>query len=502
MRKTKIICTLGPATDDDNTLTAMLRAGMNVARLNFSHGTHEEHAQRIERILRLRRETGAPLGILLDTKGPEIRIGTFADGKIRLSAGQLFTLTTQETEGTSERVWVNYPNLPSELHEGARLLIDDGLIAMTVVRLTATDVICRVENSAPLSSRKSINLPGIPLRLPYLSERDRADLRFGAQYPADFIAASFVRSADDIRVLKTFLLEENLLPNVRIIAKIENREGFDHLSEILDVADGIMIARGDMGVEVPFSELPQMQKRIIKQCISRGRLVITATQMLDSMTSRPRPTRAEVSDVANAVYDGTGAVMLSGETSVGHDPAAVVQTMAEICVRAEQCIHYARRRRTRLEFEHLRPNVDRVTAGMTQSTVTAAETLDCAAIVAITDSGRTPIALSSYRPEKPLIGAAPDEQTFHRLSLYWGILPLRCERPTSDAMLYRESIRAAVQSGLCRPDDLLILTAGMPVGEAQFTNTIRVHRISVQDFREFGKNPKKFTDNSQFDTVL
>lgn len=496
MRKTKIICTLGPATDDDNTLHAMLRAGMNVARLNFSHGTPEEHAQRFTRILRLRQQTGAPLGILLDTKGPEIRIGTFADGKIQLNAGQLFTLTTQDIEGTSERVHVNYPNLPHELYEGARLLIDDGLIAMTVVRVTDTEILCRVENSAPLSSRKSINLPGISLELPYLSDRDRADLRFGAQYPVDFIAASFVRSAADICTLRDFLKSEQLLPDVRIIAKIENRQGFDHLSEILDEADGIMIARGDMGVEVPFSELPQMQKRIIKQCISRGKLVITATQMLESMTARPRPTRAEVSDVANAVYDGTGAVMLSGETSVGHDPAAVVRTMAEICVQAEQCIHYARRRRTRLEFEHLRLDVDEVTAGMTQATVTAAEALNCAAIVAITDSGRTPIALSSYRPEKPLIGTTSEERTFHRLSLYWGILPLRCVHPTSDDMLYQESIRAAVQSGLCHPNDLLIFTAGMPVGEAQFTNTIRVHRINMQDSRIFAQNPKKFTDHS------
>lgn len=502
MRKTKIICTLGPATDDDGTLTAMLHAGMNVVRLNFSHGTHDEHAQRIEHVLRLRRETGAPLGILLDTKGPEIRIGTFADGKVRLSAGQLFTLTTQDTDGTAERVHVNYAGLPRELHEGDRLLIDDGLIAMTVVRLTASDVVCRTENSGTLSSRKSVNLPGIPLKLPYLSERDRADLRFGAKYPADFIAASFVRSADDLRTLKAFLLAENLLPQVRIIAKIENREGFDHLSEILDEADGIMIARGDMGVEVPFSELPRMQKHIIKRCISRGKLVITATQMLESMTARPRPTRAEVSDVANAVYDGTGAVMLSGETSVGHDPAAVVQTMAEICVRAEQCIHYARRRRTRLEFEHLSLGIDPVTAGMTHAAVTASESLDCAAVVAITDSGRTPIALSGYRPEKPLIGAAPDEQTFYRLSLYWGILPVRCERPTSDEMLYRESVRAAVQSGLCRMDDLLIFTAGMPVGGAQFTNTLRVHRICLHDMREFAQIPEKFTDNSQLNSIL
>ncbi len=483
LRRTKIICTLGPATDSKETIAKMVEAGMNVARLNFSHGSHAEQLQRIEMVRQVRSEMHAPVGILLDTKGPEIRIKTFADGKIQLEEDQLFTLTTREVEGTNEIVSITYAGLPQDVAVGTRILIDDGLIEMIVEKLTETDITCRVKNSGPLSNRKSINVPGISLNMPYISEQDKKDIEFGCDQKVDFIAASFVRTAADMKQLKAILRRKHMLGKIRIIAKIENREGFDNLDKILKEVDGVMVARGDMGVEVPFEELPKIQKKIIRKCMYNGKISITATQMLDSMTHNPRPTRAEVSDVANAVYDGTGAVMLSGETSVGKYPIETIRAMATICKKTENNIDYAKRRVQLID--NAKFVGDPMTIGIAGATVSTSEMLDCRAIVALTNSGHSANAVARFRPAKPIIGATYTEETFHRLSLSWGVVPWLCHHQPTDIMLYAEACRAAIQAGYCEPDDMLILTAGMPVGATPYTNTMRIFHVSEQEYEAY-----------------
>lgn len=481
MRKTKIICTLGPATDP--VLPEIIKAGMNVARLNFSHGSHEEHKVRMDAVKAARRKLGMPVGIMLDTKGPEIRTKTYKDGKIEIVEGQEFILTTREVEGDENIVSITYDGLPGDVKVGTRILIDDGLVAFEVTEIRdGTDIVCKALNGGPLSNRKSINVPGISLNMPFVSERDRADIEFGLEQGIDFIAASFTRSAQDVRDIKA-ILKEHGQEDVEIIAKIENMEGVRNIQEILDEANGVMVARGDLGVEVPFEELPEIQKSIIKICISRGKRVVTATQMLESMAKNPRPTRAEVSDVANAVYDGTSAIMLSGETSVGKYPVETVQTMSRIANNAESTIHYDRRRATRLEFQNMNVAGDLKTLAISHATCSTTADLGAKCIVAFTEAGSTARAVSTYRPGAPIIAATPNEKTCNRLTMSWGVTPVLVSRhPKSGTELYDLSEQAAISALDLRVGDIITITAGMPVGHVNYTNTLRVHQLTERSF--------------------
>ncbi|MDR3767024.1 MAG: pyruvate kinase [Butyricicoccus sp.] len=481
MRRTKIICTLGPATDQGEVLKDMMKAGMNVARFNFSHGSHEEHKNRMDMVKAARAELGLPIGIMLDTKGPEIRTKTYKDGKIEIQEGQEFTLTTRDIEGDNTIVSISYEGLPADVQVGTRILIDDGLVAFEVTEIRGgTDIVCRALNGGPLSNRKSVNVPGIKLNMPYISEKDRADIVFGCTQGIDFIAASFCRSAQDMKDLKAILKEQNC-EDVQIIAKIENMEGVHNIDAILDEVQGIMVARGDLGVEVPFEELPEIQKCLIKKCVSRGKRVVTATQMLESMAKNPRPTRAEVSDVANAVYDGTSAIMLSGETSVGKYPVQTVQTMSRIAENAEASIHYDRRRITRPEFMEMELRGDVKTNAIAHAVCNAATDLEAKCIVAFTESGSTARAVSCRRPGKMIVGATPSEKTFHRLTMSWGVIPCLVNRPSSGTDLYMQAVRGAVETMDVKVGDVIIVTAGMPVGRVSYTNTMRVIQVT-EDF--------------------
>ena len=478
MRRTKIICTLGPATDQGDVLKDMMKAGMNVARFNFSHGSHEEHKARMDMVKAARAELGLPIGIMLDTKGPEIRTKTYKDGKIEIQEGQEFTLTTRDIEGDNTIVSISYEGLPADVQVGTRILIDDGLVAFEVTEIRGgTDIVCRALNGGPLSNRKSVNVPGIKLNMPYISEKDREDVIFGCSQGINFIAASFCRSAEDMRELKEILREQNC-EDVEIIAKIENMEGVRNIDEILDEVNGIMVARGDLGVEVPFEELPEIQKSLIKKCVSRGKRVVTATQMLESMAKNPRPTRAEVSDVANAVYDGTSAIMLSGETSVGKYPVDTVRTMSRIAENAEATIHYDRRRVTRPEFTSMEVEGDLKTNAIAHAVCNAASDLSSACIVAFTESGSTARAVSNRRPGKFIVGATPSERTFHQLTMSWGVIPCMVKRPSSGTGLYMQAVRGAVEALDVKVGDIIIVTAGMPVGGVSYTNTMRVIQVT------------------------
>ena len=479
MRRTKIICTLGPATDVDGVLKDMVMAGMNVARFNFSHGSHEEHKSRMDLVKSVRKELGIPVGLMLDTKGPEIRTKTYKDGKIEIVEGQKFTLTTRDIEGDNTIVSISYEGLPNDVKKGTIILIDDGLIAFEVESVEGTEINCRALNGGPLSNRKSVNVPGIKLNMPYISEKDRADVILGCSQGIDFIAASFCRSAQDMRDLKAILKEQGC-EDVEIIAKIENMEGVNNIDEILDEVNGIMVARGDLGVEVPFEELPAIQKNLIKKCISRGRRVVTATQMLESMAKNPRPTRAEVSDVANAVYDGTSAIMLSGETSVGKYPVETVAAMSSIAESAEANIHYDRRRITRPEFMDMELGGDKTTNAISHAVCTTAADLDAKCIVAFTESGSTARAVSCRRPGKIIVGATPNEKTYNRLTMSWGIIPCMVKRPESGSALYIQALNAAVRTAGVKADDTIIITAGMPVGHVNYTNTMRAMKVTEE----------------------
>lgn len=479
MRRTKIICTLGPATDVDGVLKDMVMAGMNVARFNFSHGSHEEHKSRMDLVKSVRKELGMPVGLMLDTKGPEIRTKTYKDGKIEIVEGQKFTLTTRDIEGDNTIVSISYEGLPNDVKKGTIILIDDGLIAFEVESVEGTEINCRALNGGPLSNRKSVNVPGIKLNMPYISEKDRADVIFGCSQGIDFIAASFCRSAQDMRDLKAILKEQGC-EDVEIIAKIENMEGVNNIDEILDEVNGIMVARGDLGVEVPFEELPAIQKNLIKKCISRGRRVVTATQMLESMAKNPRPTRAEVSDVANAVYDGTSAIMLSGETSVGKYPVETVAAMSSIAESAEANIHYDRRRITRPEFMDMELGGDKTTNAISHAVCTTAADLDAKCIVAFTESGSTARAVSCRRPGKIIVGATSNEKTYNRLTMSWGIIPCMVKRPESGSALYIQALNAAVRTAGVKADDTIIITAGMPVGHVNYTNTMRAMKVTEE----------------------
>ena len=470
MRKTKIVCTLGPATDQGEILREMLLSGMNVARFNFSHGTHEEHKKRLDDLKRLRRELNLPVAAMLDTRGPEIRLKTFAGGRAFLKAGQEFTLTTEETEGSAERCSVTYRELPGDISAGGTILLDDGLIRLTVLSVAGTEIRCRVENGGTIKDRKGVNLPGVRLSMPYISTQDREDILFGTEQDFDFLAASFVRSAQDILELRRLL--DTAHSTIRIIAKIENQEGVDNLAEILSVADGIMVARGDMGVEIDFTEIPIIQKDIISQCAAAGKPVITATQMLDSMMENPRPTRAEITDVANAIYDGTSAIMLSGETAAGKYPLEAVRTMDAIAVRTESDINYEKRMKNAAVGKHLS-----IAAATAHAACTTAMDIGADAVITVSKSGATARLVSQFRPGTPVIACLLDEHVQRHLALAWGVTSIMMPYADNTDDLIDQAVKAACEAGFVSQGDLVVLTAGLPAGVPGTTNMIKVHLV-------------------------
>ena len=471
MRKTKIICTLGPASCDDEILREMMLSGMNVARFNFSHSTQPEHKARYEQIDRLRRELNLPIATLLDTKGPEIRIGLIEGDRVHLDKGDELILTTEDVLGTKEKISITYKRLPDDITDGCRILIDDGLIEMRVVSHTSTEITCRVLNGGFVSNRKGINVPGVKLSMPYISAQDKSDIEFGAQVGFDFVAASFTRTAEDIEQVRA-ILSNTPNPNIRIIAKIENAEGVQNIDEILRVADGVMVARGDMGVEVPFEDIPVLQKMIIKKGYNAGKQVITATQMLDSMMKNPRPTRAETTDVANAIYDGTSAIMLSGETAAGLYPVEALKTMASIAERTEADIDYERRFRTREMNE-----ASNVTNAISHATVTTAMDLRAKAILTVTKTGQTARMISKYRPKCPIISGTTSEMVWRQMNLSWGVAPILIEEQHSNDALFDHAVDRAHEAGLVQDGDLVVITAGVPLGISGTTNMMKVHIV-------------------------
>ncbi|WP_418668032.1 pyruvate kinase [Allofournierella sp.] len=470
MRKTKIVCTLGPSTDREEVLRDMILSGMNVARFNFSHGNYDEHRRRLDALKKIRTELGVPVAALLDTKGPEIRLKQFAGGKAHLKTGQTFTLTTREVEGSAEMCSITYKDLPGDLAVGSTVLLADGLISMTVTSLSDTDIQCRVDNGGPISNNKGVNVPGVRLSMPYMSQRDKDDILFGIEQGFDFVAASFTRSAQDIQEIRRLLNAGD--SKMRIIAKIENREGVDNIDEILAAADAVMIARGDMGVEIDFTEIPMIQKNIIFHSFSSGKPVITATQMLESMMENPRPTRAEITDVANAIYDGTSAIMLSGETAAGKYPVEAVRTMAAIAERTENDSSY---------FGHLRkaPADTRmsIAAATAHAAATTAADIKADAVVTVSKSGETARLLSKVRPATPIIACVMEEAVQRHLALSWGVTPLMMPYAHDTDELIDLSVKAAEEAGLVQSGDLVVVTAGVPVGVSGTTNMIKVHLV-------------------------
>lgn len=471
MRKTKIICTLGPATDQPGVLKQVAEEGMDVARFNFSHGSYEEHGARFDALCKVREEVGRPIAALLDTKGPEIRLRDFANGKEYLEKGQTFTLTTREIQGTKDIVSISYKGLPNDVEVGSRILIDDGLIEMRVEEKNETDIVCRVLNEGPVSNKKGVNVPDTRLSMPYLSDKDREDIIFACKTGYDFVAASFVRSADDVFEVRK-VLSENNGSQIRIISKIENKEGVDNIDEIIEASDGIMIARGDMGVEIPGEEVPVIQKMIIKKMYKAGKQVITATQMLDSMMKNPRPTRAEISDVANAIYDGTGAIMLSGETAAGKYPVESVTMMAKIAERTESDIDYKKRFSVMESAPHAT-----VREAISHATVMTAHDLKSEAIVSITMSGSTARRVSKYRPDSPILGCSVNEQVLRQLNLAWGVTPVKIEKKDDTFKLFDHALDQAKAKGLLKDGDIAVITAGIPLGVEGSTNMIKVQKV-------------------------
>ena len=469
MRKTKIVCTLGPATDGEGVLREMMLAGMNVARFNFSHGTHPEHKARLEQVKALRQELNLPVAAMLDTKGPEVRLKNFAGGSVTLQEGQEFTLTVEDVEGDATRCAVTYAELPQDVKAGDTILLDDGLVRLTVLSTTASAIRCRVENGGVMKDHKGVNVPGVSLSMPYMSQQDREDILFGMEEGFDFIAASFVRSAADVRELRKLL--ESRKSRIRIIAKIENQEGINNLTEILAAADGIMVARGDMGVEIDFTEIPAIQKNMIAQCVAAGKPVITATQMLDSMIENPRPTRAEITDVANAIYDGTSAIMLSGETAAGRYPVEAVRTMDAIARKTESHIDDAKLLGLRCR------NRMNITAATAHAACTTAKDIGADAILTVSQAGITAQMVSSFRPETTVVALLLEEQVQRQMALYWGVEPITMPRAENTDELVELAVQSAEKAGLIRHGDLVVITAGVPVGVSGTTNMIRIQQV-------------------------
>ena len=469
MRKTKIVCTLGPSTDREGVLREMMLAGMNVARFNFSHGSHDEHKVRLETLKALREELCLPVAAMLDTKGPEVRLKAFEKGSVQLKTGQEFTLTTEDIVGDETRCAITYAELPQDVKAGDTILLDDGLVRLTVLETTTSSIRCRVENDGVMKNKKGVNVPDVSLSMPYMSQRDRDDILFGVQEGFDYIAASFVRSAADVREIRRVLDSQN--SNIRIIAKIENQEGISNLAEILAVDDGIMVARGDLGVEIDFTEIPAIQKNMIAQCVACGKPVITATQMLDSMIENPRPTRAEITDVANAIYDGTSAIMLSGETAAGKYPVDAVRTMDAIARKTESSMDRSRPAKisgkTRLS----------VTAATAHAACTTAMDIGADAILTVSQRGVTAQMVSRFRPSTTVVALLLDPQVQRQMALYWGVEPITMPQASNTDELVELAVRSAEEAGLVKRGDLVVVTAGVPVGVSGTTNMIRVQQV-------------------------
>ena len=471
MRKTKIICTLGPSSESEETLRRLMIEGMDVARFNFSHGTHEEQLEKFNRVKRIREELGLPGAALLDTKGPEIRLKTFENDKAELKQGSRFTLTTREVLGNASIVSITYKDLPRDVKPGGRILLDDGLIELLIDDVDDTEIHCTVANSGVISNRKGVNVPDTNLSMPFISQKDYDDICFGIEHGFDFIAASFTRTAEDILQIRKILEEKNC-NNISIIAKIENMQGVQNINDIIRVSDGIMVARGDMGVEIPLEEVPVLQKKIIQKVYQAGKQVITATQMLDSMMKNPRPTRAEATDVANAIYDGTSAIMLSGETAAGSYPVEALQTMVKIAERTEIDINYRRR------FEEKGTGViTDVTNAISHATCTTGMDLNAAAIITVSKSGRTARMISKFRPTCPIIACTMSESVWRRLNLSWGVQPvIITERDTTDD-LFETAVEAAQKKGYVKQGDITVITAGVPLGVSGTTNMLKVQVV-------------------------
>ena len=470
IRKTKIVCTMGPNLFEKHLIAPLMKAGMNVARFNFSHGTYETHQHYYDEVCRIRDELGLPVATMLDTKGPEIRVRSFKNGRVTLQNGQLFTLTTDEVEGDEERVSITYKELPQDIAVGSSILIDDGLIGMQVERIDGADIVCRVLNGGVVSNNKGVNIPNAHLSMPFISEKDHQDILFAIKNGYDFIAASFTRCADDIMQIR-HILQENNCHTINIIAKIENMEGVENIDEILRVVDGVMVARGGVGVEVPLEDAPSLQKKLIQRGIAAGKPVITATQMLDSMIKNPRPTRAEATDVANAIYDGTSAIMLSGESAVGAYPVEAVETMVRIALRAEADMDYIRR------FSRDTSASTDVTNAISHATVTSAHDLNASAIITVTKSGSTARILSRYRPACVIVGCTTEKHVWRQLALSWGTVPLMIAEESNTDDLFEHAVDAAVQNGLVHDGELVVLTAGVPLGISGTTNLMKVHVV-------------------------
>ena len=472
MKKTKIICTMGPNSDDREVMKALILNGMDVARINFSHGTHEEQKARLDLLKSVREELDIPVAALLDTKGPEIRTGLLeGGGKVMLTEGQEYTLTTREIEGNDKIAHINYDGLNEDVEPGNRILIDDGLIEMKVEQVDRKNIVCRVINGGTVSNHKGVNVPDVDLSMPYISDKDREDILFGISQDVDFIAASFVQKKEDILQLRR-LLEKNGGSDIKIIAKIENAQGVTNIDDIIEVSDGIMVARGDMGVEIPYEEVPVIQKKIIKKVYRTGKQVITATQMLESMIKNPRPTRAETTDVANAVYDGTSAIMLSGETAAGSYPVEAVKTMVRIAERTEQDVDYRKR-----FYQSARETDTDITNAICHASCTTALDLNAKAIVTVTKSGTSARMLAKYRPESDIISCATTEKVCRQLSLTWGVTPIVIKEEKEVFNLFDKAIQAAVKMKLLQTGDLTVITSGVPIGVSGTTNMMKVQVV-------------------------
>lgn len=471
MRKTKIVCTIGPACESEEGLRQLMLAGMDVARFNFSHGTHQEQKEKLQRVLKVRDELGLSVATLLDTKGPEIRLRDFEGGRVELLTGSRFILTTEEMLGTAEKAAISYKNLKNDISVGTTILIDDGLIELKVEEISGEDIICSVINGGFVSNHKGVNVPGAVLSMPYISQADMEDILFGIEMGYEFIAASFARSREDILELRKILNDHG--SDMKVIAKIENMQGIKNLEEILEVSDGVMVARGDMGVEIPLEEVPVLQKKMIKMANAQGKHVITATQMLESMIRNPRPTRAEATDIANAIYDGTTAIMLSGESAAGKYPVEAVKTMAKIAECAEKDIDY----RSRMRREANGGKTE-ITNAIAYATCSAAMDLEAAAIITVTMSGYTAEAIARFKPGCSIIGCSVNERVCKQLNLLWGVSPLLLKQESSTDELFADAVAEAKKAGYVKSGDVVVITAGVPLGVAGTTNMI--HVVEVQ----------------------
>jgi len=469
-KRTKIVCTLGPASEKEEVLTALIENGLNVTRMNFSHGSHEEHKGRMDLVKKVREKLNKPVAILLDTKGPEIRTGNFDQPEVLLEEGQKFTITMKDVMGTKEMCTVSYKGLADDVVVGDTILIDDGLVGLRVDEVNGDDILCTVENSGIVKNHKGVNVPGVKINLPALTDKDISDIEFGISQGIDFIAASFVRKVSDVLAIRE-VLERNNATDIQIISKIENQEGVDNLDEIIAISDGIMVARGDLGVEIPTEEIPVVQKTMIEKCNKAGKPVITATQMLDSMMRNPRPTRAEVTDVANAIYDGTDAIMLSGETAAGKYPVEAVKTMATIAKRTEETLKYNELLKNRKLEEAT------VTNAISYATCTTSADLNAKAIISFTTSGHTARMVSKFRPQCPIIATTEDEGVMRRLALVWGVYPVKTSHVGNTDDLFTTSIASAKEKKYLENGDLVVITAGVPSGISGTTNLIKVHTI-------------------------